>query len=277
MLNYACKLSLRMEKFIIGVIIVNAITLGLETSPAIYRQFGVILETIDKICLCIFSFEIALKIICQRLKYFRDGWNIFDFIIVGICYLPATGSFAVLRSLRVLRLLLLITAMPRLKIMVRALILSLPNIASISLLMVLIFYVAGIMAVKLFGPAFPDWFGSLSKALFTLFQIMTLESWAMGIVRPVSQQFPYAFLFFVPFVLLSSFIVLNIFIAVIINGINDAREHYYKMKKMQDLIANRPNRRKQPAQTLDAQKTAELRNELERLNSEINRILQQLK
>lgn len=274
-MHYACKLSQKLEKFVVAVIVVNAISLGLETSPAIYQKFGFALELVDKICLAIFSFEILLKIVCQRLNYFKSGWNIFDFIIVGISFLPTTGGFAVLRSLRVLRLFLLITAMPRLKIMVRALILSLPNIASISLLMVLLFYVAGVMATKLFGAAFPDWFGSLSRTLFTLFQIMTLESWAMGIVRPVSQQFPYAFLFFVPFVLLSSFIVLNIFIAVIINGINDAREHYDKVRKMQELISRRPERGAPKA--LDAQKTQELRQELEKLSGEINRIMAQLK
>ncbi len=221
-------LSSRMERFIIAVIIINAITLGLETSPQMMDSYGPFLVLADRLALAIFTLEIILKILCMKVDYFRNPWNIFDFLIVGISYVPASGGLSVLRSLRVLRVLLLVSALPRLRIIVRSLIISLPSIASISLLMCLIYYVAAVVATKIFGAAFPEWFGTIPHSLFTLFQIMTLESWAMGIVRPVSQQFPYAYMFFVPFVLVSSFVILNIFIAVIINAMTEAREQIVK-------------------------------------------------
>lgn len=217
-------LSRQVEKFIIAVIIINAITLGMETSHTLMREMGGFLVWADHIALAIFSLEIILKIIVLRGAYFRDPWNIFDFLIVAISYVPDTGGLSVLRSLRVLRILLLVSAMPRLRIIVRSLIISLPSIASIALLLSLIFYVCAVIATRIFGETFPAWFGTLPDSVFTLFQIMTLESWAMGIVRPVCEVYPYAAIFFVPFVLLSSFIILNIFIAVIINAMTEARE-----------------------------------------------------
>lgn len=223
-------LSPKVERFIITVIIINAITLGMETSSGLMARYGDLLVLVDRTALAIFTIEILLKISCLKLDYFKNPWNIFDFIIVGIAYLPSAGGLSVLRSLRVLRVFLLISTLPRLRIIVRALVMSLPSIGSIALLMGILFYVAAVIATKIFGPAFPMWFGTLGETLFTLFQIMTLESWAMGIVRPISEQFPYAYLFFVPFVLVSSFIILNIFIAVIINAMNEERDHFSKLE-----------------------------------------------
>lgn len=231
-------LSRPVEKFIIAVIIFNAITLGMETSHFLMAHMGGFLVWADHIALAIFSLEIILKIIVLKKDYIRDPWNIFDFLIVAVSYVPDTGGLSVLRSLRVLRVLLLLSAMPRLRIIVRSLIISLPSIGSIALLLMLIFYVCAVMATKMFGGTFPDWFGTLPSSLFTLFQIMTLESWAMGIVRPVCAQFPYAVLFFVPFVLVSAFIVLNVFIAVIINAMNEAREQDVKNVQAQEAKEN---------------------------------------
>lgn len=212
------------ERFIIAVIILNAITLGMETSKIIVSEYGSILIFFDHLALVIYTLEIFFKIIYLRASYFKDPWNIFDFVIVAASWGLAGDGFSVLRSLRVLRIFLLISALPRLRIIVRSLILSLPSIGSIALLLCLIFYVSAVISTKVFGPTFPAWFGTLSESLFTLFQLMTLESWAMGIVRPICEQFPYAAFFFVPFVLLSAFIIMNLFIAVIINAMNDARE-----------------------------------------------------
>lgn len=224
-------LSKKFERFIIFVIIINAIVLGMETSPYLMEKYGNVLVLVDHIALAIFTIEIILKIICLRKDYVKNPWNIFDFIIVGISFVPTSGGLSVLRSLRVLRVLLLLSALKRLRILVRALIISLPNIASITLLLLLIYYVSAVIATKIFGQAFPNWFGNLAESLFTLFQLMTLESWAMGIVRPVCEQFPYATLFFVPFVLLSAFIIMNLFIAIIINAATESREQ--EIRKLQ--------------------------------------------
>jgi voltage-gated sodium channel len=155
----------------------------------------------------------------HRLAYFRDPWNVFDFLVVTIALLPASGPLAVLRALRVLRVLRLITLVPSMKRVVGGLLSALPGLGSVSAIICLIFYVAAVIATKLFGAAFPEWFGTLGNSAFTLFQVMTLESWAMGIVRPVMEIYPQAWLFFLIFILASTFTLLNLFIAVIVNAI----------------------------------------------------------
>lgn len=129
-----------------------------------------------------------------------------------------------LRSLLILKVLLLISFLPKLRIIVQFLILPLPNIDWISLLLILIFYVFAVIATTLFGSSFESWLGILGDSFFTLFQIMTLESWAMGIVRPICEIYPYAWLFFIPFVLISTFVILNVLITVIVNGMGGLGE-----------------------------------------------------
>lgn len=217
--------SKKFNNFILLVIIINAITLGMETNIYLQNNIGSILILVDRIALIIFSIEIIMKIFAFKVCFIRDPWNIFDFIIVIISYIPATGGLTILRALRVLRVLRLVSTLPKLRIIVQSLLFSLPSIAWISLLMIVVFYIFAVMATRLFGASFPEWFGSLGESFFTLFQIMTLESWAMGIARPVIEVFPYAYLFFIPFVLMSSFVVLNVFIAIIVNGMNDAKDN----------------------------------------------------
>ena len=227
-------LSPKVQKFILFVICINAITLGLETSTELVKATGPLLEIADNIALAIFVVELVCKILALGTKFFKDAWNIFDFIIVGISFVPSVGWLTVLRSMRVLRVLRLISGLPRLRLIVQSLLLSLPSIGWITLLMLVIFYTFAVMATKLFGPTFPDWFGTIGATFFTLFQIMTLESWAMGIARPVMEAFPHAYLFFVPYVLLSAFIILNAFIAIIISGMNDARDQQEIQEKNLD-------------------------------------------
>ena len=211
----------KVQKFILVVIIINAITLGLESSPTIMAATGNLLPILDGIAIGIFVIELTLKILALGRKFLQDPWNIFDFIIIAIALIPATGTFAVLRSLRILRVLRVISALPKLRFLVRSLMVSLPSIGWIAILMSLVFYIFAVMATNLFGSAFPEWFGSLGATLYTLFQIMTLESWSMGIVRPVMETYPYAYIFFVPFVLLSSFVVLNLFIAIMVSSMGE--------------------------------------------------------
>ncbi len=212
------------QRVIIIVIIINAAVLGLETSARMNASFGTALVSIDRICLAIFVVELLIKMYAFGWRFFTSAWNIFDFLVVGIALVPASGPLAVLRALRVLRVLRLVSTMPRLRFVVEALITAVPGILSIGALLMLVFYVAAVMATSLFGPTFPQWFGSVGDSLYSLFQIMTLESWSMGIVRPVMEVHPWAWAFFVPFILISAFTVLNLFIAVIVDSMQSVKE-----------------------------------------------------
>jgi len=209
--------------FIIVVILINAVTLGLETSSAAMAATGPWLYRLDRLALFIFTAEILAKLWVYRKRFFADGWNIFDFSIVAIAWFPAVGPLAVLRALRILRVLRLISVVPQMRTVVGALFKALPGMLSIIAVLMLVFYVAAVMATKLFGDAFPAWFGSVGESMYTLFQIMTLESWSMGIVRPVMEVYPLAWVFFVPFVIVTSFAVLNLFIALIVNSMQSAQ------------------------------------------------------
>lgn len=225
--------SRRVQNAIIALIVVNAVILGLETSPTVMAAAGPQLLALDKIILSVFVVEILIKLFAQGLGFFRRGWNVFDFLVVGIALVPASGPLAILRALRVLRVLRLLSMMPRLRLVVEALLHSLPGIGSIALLMVVIYYVAAVMATKLFGAAHPDWFGSIWHSMYTLFQVMTLESWSMGIVRPVMESHPYAWLFFIPFILIATFTVLNLFIAIIVDAMQSMHEKALKQEEAQ--------------------------------------------
>ncbi|WP_425044935.1 ion transporter [Primorskyibacter sp. S87] len=212
----------RFGRFITLVILFNAILLGLETSPTVMDYAGGLISVLDKICLTIFVVEIALKLICYRGKFFLNGWNLFDFVIVGVAILPGAQSLSVLRALRILRVLRVISVAPRLRRVVEGFITALPGMASVFLLMAIIFYIGAVMATKLFGASFPHWFGSLGLSAYSLFQIMTLESWSMGIVRPVMEVYPYAWGFFVPFIMITTFAVVNLLVGLIVNSMQDA-------------------------------------------------------
>lgn len=222
------RLEVRLEmptvqRSLIALILVNAVILGLETSSAIMASWGPWLIGADKAILAAFVVEIALRLTAHRLSFFRDPWNVFDFAVVAVALIPAAGSFAVLRALRVLRVLRLITLVPSMKRVVGGLLSALPGLGSVTAIMGIIFYVTAVVATRLFGADFPQWFGTLGDSAFTLFQIMTLESWAMGIARPVMEVFPFAWVFFLLFILASTFTLLNLFIAVIVNAIQ--QEH----------------------------------------------------
>lgn len=209
--------------FIMGLIIVNAVTLALETAPSVMDAFGFGLVVFDRIVLAIFVIELLLKLIVYRWGFFRSGWNLFDAVIIGIALLPATGPLTVLRALRVLRVLRLVSLMPQMRRVVEALIHALPGMGSITLLMGVVFFVSAVIATKLFGAAHPANFGTLGDSLFTLFSVMTLEGWA-DIAREVQVTHPQAYLFFVPFIVISVFAVLNLFIAVLTNSMQEMHD-----------------------------------------------------
>ncbi|MBF9057713.1 ion transporter [Rhodobacterales bacterium HKCCSP123] len=207
---------------IIGVILFNAVILGMETSPGIMEAAGPLIVAFDRACLTIFVIEIALKLMAHGGRFFRSGWNLFDFVIVGIALVPAAQGLSVLRALRILRVLRVISAAPRLRRVVEGFITALPGMGSVFLLMGIIFYIGAVMATKLFAASFPEWFGSIGASLYTLFQVMTLESWSMGIVRPVLEVYPYAWVFFVPFIMVTTFAVVNLLVGLIVNSMQDA-------------------------------------------------------
>lgn len=207
---------------IIVVIVFNAILLGMETSDTLMAIAGPLILGLDAACLTIFVMELVLKFHAQRGQFWRSGWNIFDFLIVGISLVPGAQGFTVLRALRILRLLRVVSVSPNLRRVVEGFIKALPGMGSVFLLMGMLFYIGAVMATKLFKESFPDWFGDLGNSGYTLFQIMTLESWSMGIVRPVMETYPYAWAFFVPFIMVTTFAVVNLLVGLIVNSMQDA-------------------------------------------------------
>lgn len=229
------------QNTILVLIVINAIILGAETSLSVMASIGSTLLLVDKILLAIFVLEIIARIYVYRGNFFRDSWSLFDFCVVAIALVPASGQFAVLRALRVLRVLRILTIVPSMRRVVGALVGAVPGLASIAMVLLLIYYVFAVIATNLFSVDHPAFFGTLGDSLYTLFQIMTLESWSMGIARPVMETHPYAWLFFVPFILIATFTMLNLFIAIIVNAMQtfseqEAKETREAMQKAQNHI-----------------------------------------
>lgn len=212
----------RARSFVLAVIVLNAVVLGLETSRTAMAAAGPLLVLIDRLCLAVFVVEIGIKLVAFRWSFFRSGWNVFDFVIVGVAMLPASGALSVLRALRILRVLRAISVVPSLRRVVEGLISALPGMASVFALMALIFYVSAVMATKLFGADFDLWFGTLGRSAYTLFQIMTLEGWSDGVVRPVMEVYPWAWTFFIVFILVTAFAVVNLVVGLVVNSMQEA-------------------------------------------------------
>ncbi len=209
------------QQWIVVIILINSVILGLETSSTAMAFAGRWLILVDKICLAAFTVEIVLKLVAYRSLFWKSGWNIFDFLVVGIALVPATGAWSVLRALRVLRILRLLTVVPSLRRVVAAFLHAIPGLMGVIAVMAIFFYVGAVLSTRLFGAMFPDWFGTIGASLFSLFQIMTLESWSMGIVRPVMEVYPWAWAFFVPFIVIATFTILNLFIGIIVSTMQE--------------------------------------------------------
>lgn len=226
------------------VIVCNAIVLGLDTSPSAREVLGIALPLIDRSCLVFFVIELVSRFLAYRGLFWRSGWNWFDFVVVGIALVPGAGPWSVLRSLRVLRVLRLFTVVPQMRRVVAAFLHAIPGLSSVMAVMAIFFYTAAVLATNLFGVQYPDWFGSIGKSLYTLFQIMTLESWSMGIVRPVMSTQPWAWAFFVPFIVIATFTILNLFIGIIVSTMQElaalpdpkapAKDVAHVVKRMED-------------------------------------------
>ncbi|SDX53929.1 voltage-gated sodium channel [Albimonas donghaensis] len=212
------------ERAIVGLILLNALTLGLETSASVNAAIGPMLFALDRAILAVFVVELALRLYVRRLAFFNDPWRIFDLVVVGVALVPASGPLSILRAFRILRVLRMVSVVPSMRRVVTGLLRAIPGMGSVVLLMSLIFYVFSVMATKLFGAAHPEWFGDLGESAYTLFQVMTLESWSMGIVRPVMEAYPQAWLFFVPFILITTFAVLNLFVGIMVDAMQSHHE-----------------------------------------------------
>ena len=219
----------RTDRVIMTLIIINAITLGLQTSKTVMSAYGPILEFFDDLLVWVFVVEITARIIVYRWGFFRDPWSVFDFIVVAIALVPASQTFSVLRALRILRALRLITAVPALKAVVAGLLAALPGMGSIVLLIGLLYYVFAVIAVKLYGTEFPDLFGTLGRSFFTLFTVMTLEGW-VEIVKEMMPKFPYVWVFFITFIVTTTFMVLNLFIGVVVNAMQKEHEKEFRQE-----------------------------------------------
>ena len=212
--------SYPVRSVILGLILFNAVTLGLSTSPTVMARMGGVVNFLDTTVLWLFVIELSVKLYAYGRSFFRNAWNVFDLIVVGVGLLPegqASGVSA-LRGLRVIRALRILSAVPQMRAVVQALLDALPGMGAVIVMLSVVFYVFSVMATIMFGPDFPEWFGTVGRSAYSLFQIMTLESWSMGIVRPVMEAYPLAWMFFIPFILCTTFTVLNLFIGIIVSA-----------------------------------------------------------
>ncbi len=253
----------RFTNAVMTVIIINAITLGLSTSESVMNSIGPIIETVDDIALAIFVVELGLKFYAYRLRFFKSAWNIFDLCVVTVGLLPSGGGMSALRGLRVIRAMRLLSVIPQMRAVVQALLDALPGMGAVIIMISIVFYVFGVMATLMYGDTFPEWFGTLGRSLYSLFQIMTLESWSMGIVRPVMEVHPSAWVFFVPFIVITSFSVLNLFIGLLVNTMQTAveEETEAEFEKLRDLVKSETD--------IVADNVSELHAEIKALRAEL--------
>ena len=218
----------RFSNFITVLILINAVILGMLTDEAMAGRYGHVLERADQVILGVFVLELLLKMFSYRWSFFRVGWNIFDFVIVGISLVPASAGLSIIRALRIFRVLRLVSVVPQMRRVISALLVSIPGMASIVGVLLIIFYVYAVLATQLFGhnpdPHMHELFGTIGASMYTLFQIMTLEGWAEEIANPTMVFYPHAWLFFVPFIIVTSFAVLNLFIGIIVDAMQIVQE-----------------------------------------------------
>jgi len=197
------------ERVLAGLIMLNALVLGLETSQSLMKHYDWLLDPLDHLLLGIFVVEVFTRLVVTGRGFFRDPWNVFDFIVVTLSLMPQTGPLSVLRALRILRVLRLVSAVPTLRRVVGGLIESMPGIGAIAFLLTLVYYCFAVMATNLFGPDHPEAFGTMGRSAYSLFTVMTLEGWN-ELANQVMKTHPYAWLFFIPYILTTTFTVLNL-------------------------------------------------------------------
>ena len=230
------------QNVLIFLILLNAIILGFETSPDIVQQYGHTLSLVDHGILGIFILDIGLLIAVRGLSYFKDPWCVFDFLVVGVSLVPANLGSSVFRSLRILRMLRFINKVQSIKKVAAGLITAIPGLGAVVGLMLILYYVTAVFATNEFGQSYPDLFGNIGLSFFTLFQIITLDGWSDSVARPVMQQFPYAWIFFIIFILLATFIVVNLFLAVIEESLISESEDNKLIKALSEHVHTLENK-----------------------------------
>ena len=214
------------EFFIIAVIIGNAVLLGLGTSPGVEDNYGDLLHLGNQVALGIFIVEALLKMLAlapRSHRYFREGWNVFDFLVILLALVPATGQFAMVSRLaRLLRVVRLITTIRDLRLIVAALVRSIPSVGHVMMLMGIVVYIYAIMGYHLFHEHDPENWRNLGISVLTLFNIITLEGWT-EVMNTAMEKYPWAWVYFVSFVVMGTFVVINMFIAIIINNLDEAK------------------------------------------------------
>jgi voltage-gated sodium channel len=224
------------EVGIVVLILVNAIFMSLETVPSVRDRVGGLLEFVNNAFVLIFVVELALKAFALGHGFWRDRWNWFDLTVVVISLLPASEAFTALRALRALRLLRIVAILPSLRRVVEGFLKAIPSLGSVMGLLVLLLFVFALMGTRMFGADHPELFGSLGKSAFSLFTVMTLEGWP-DVARDVMKTHPTAWLFFISFIMLSSWAVLNLVIGVIVDSMQShTREHEEELE--QEIIRN---------------------------------------
>jgi voltage-gated sodium channel len=227
---------------VLVIILANAALLGFETLPLVSDEMRVTLDIIDGVFLFCFIIELGLRMIAYRGAFFKSGWNIFDLIIVGLSALSLSSGISALRAFRVLRVLHVITIMPRMRVVVSSLLDAIPGIASVGVIVLIVVYVFAVVAANLYGADHPDLFGGVFTSMYTLFQVLTLEGWA-EIAATVAETDPHSWIFFITFVLVGTFTMLNLFVAIVVRVVDEDSDELeeqikYEMRKShQDLLA----------------------------------------
>jgi len=211
---------------IIAIIIINAILLGIGTSHTLERQYGSWIHLFYEIALGIFVLEALLKMFASSPRvfgYFRDGWNVFDFLVIVLALIPATGQFATIARLaRLLRVLRLVSTIRDLRLIVTALVHSIPSVGHVIMLMSIIVYIYAIIGYHLFSEHDPENWRNLGMSVLTLFNVITLEGWTVVMFKAMELH-PLAWVYFVSFVVVGTFVIINLFIAIIINNLDEAK------------------------------------------------------
>lgn len=220
------------SRTVLAVILFNAVLLGLDADVRTHADFGGLITVFDALVTGVFVVEIGLKLFVYRTAFLRSGWNFFDMGVVLISLIPDAGAFLVLRVLRVFRVFRVFSVLPALRRVIDALLKAIPGMGAILAVLAVLFYVTAVMATTLFSgdarPQIDGMFGSVPESAFTLFQIMTLDGWSSEVVRVVMARHPWAWVFFIPFIVLTSFAVLNLFIAVIVQSLQEEHEQHLK-------------------------------------------------
>ena len=226
------------QRFIIGLILVNAGIIGAETSAIVARDYGRWLHISNDLILGVFILEIVLKMTARwprPTSFFSDGWNVFDFFVVALALVPATGEFAmVARLLRLLRVVRLISAVPQLRLIVSTLIRSIPSMGHVLMLLGIIFYIYAVMGYHLFHSHDPTHWQTLGISLLTLFRVATLEDWT-DVMYTAMELHPAAWIYFVSFVIAGTFVVINLFIAVILNNLEESKRE--QLSELRDPVS----------------------------------------